>query len=659
MRERVGALVGRSVRAMWVTTFHSACARMLRADAERLGYSRGFTIYDESDSLRMLKRCMDELHVDPKRYPPRAIRSQISGAKNQLVDAAAYAEAQGSVFEETAAEAYALYEKRMLEANAMDFDDLLVRTVNALELFEEVRERWRRTFRHVLVDEYQDTNHAQYRLLQLLTSEHGNLMVVGDEDQSIYGFRHADIRNILDFERDFPEAEVVKLEQNYRSTQTILSAANAVVERNRERRPKRLWTEIAGGEPLQLSELTDEHEEARWVAGEIERLGEEEGVRREDVAVFYRTNAMSRVLEDTLVRFELPYQVIGGTKFYERAEIKDAVAYLSLLVNPSDQVSFARIVNSPRRGIGNTSQGRLAAHANTTGTADLGGRRAGRGGAGPGRGGDQGGLPLPRDDGGAAGAGRRGARSPSCSRRSCSETGYLEALAAERTIEAEGRVENLEELVGVAAEFDANRELEGEGEVPPLEEFLQQISLYTEQDGLRRRVADHADDPAQRQGAGVRHGLHRRLRGRRLPAHAGAGRGGRGGGAAPLLRRHHPRPPAPLHDLGARTAPVRTRRAQPALALRRRAAGRADRAPLQRAGRRDRLGTPRRPPARVEPRSTPARRWSCAPATTSSTPASATASSPRSSRAGWSSSASPATATERKLMADYAPIRRR
>ena len=349
-------------------TFHSACARMLRADAERLGYSRSFTIYDESDSLRMLKRCIDELGIDPKRYPPRSIRAQISGAKNQLVDVDTFTQsARENTFEETVAAAYALYEKRMLAANAMDFDDLLVRTVNALELFEEVRNRWRSTFRHVLVDEYQDTNRAQYRLLQLLTAEHGNLMVVGDEDQSVYGFRHADIRNILDFERDFPEAEVIKLEQNYRSTQTILSAANAVVDHNRQRRPKRLWTELKGGEPVQLSELSDEHEEARWVAGEIERLGEEEGVKREDVAVFYRTNAMSRVLEDTLVRFELPYQVIGGTKFYERAEIKDAVAYLSLLVNPSDQVSFGRVVNSPRRGIGKTSQGRLASHANTTG----------------------------------------------------------------------------------------------------------------------------------------------------------------------------------------------------------------------------------------------------------------------------------------------------
>ena len=355
----------------------------LRADAARR--RRAARLLAQLHDLRRVGLAADAeaLHgassdVDPKRYPPRAIRSQISGAKNQLVDAAAYAQAQGSVFEEVVADVYALYEKRMLEANAMDFDDLLVRTVNALELFEEVRERWRRTFRHVLVDEYQDTNHAQYRLLQLLAAEHGNLMVVGDEDQSIYGFRHADIRNILDFERDFPEAEVVKLEQNYRSTQTILSAANAVVERNRERRPKRLWTEIAGGEPVQLSELADEHEEARWVAGEIERLAEEEGVQRADVAVFYRTNAMSRVLEDTLGPLRRsPYQVIGGTKFYERAEIKDAVAYLSLLANPADQVSFARVVNSPRRGIGNTTPGPARLPRQHHRPDDLGGRRGG------------------------------------------------------------------------------------------------------------------------------------------------------------------------------------------------------------------------------------------------------------------------------------------
>ena len=485
MRERVGALIGRSVRAMWVTTFHSACARMLRGDAEKLGYARTFTIYDESDSLRMLKRCMTELGVDPKRYPPRSLRSQISGAKNKLVDASAYAQAQGSVFEETAAAVYELYEKRMLEANAMDFDDLLVRTVNVLELSDQARERWRRTFRHVLVDEYQDTNHAQYRLLQLLSSEHGNLMVVGDEDQSIYGFRHADIRNILDFERDFPEAEVVKLEQNYRSTQTILSAANAVVERTRERRPKQLWTEITGGEPVRLSELSDEHEEARWVAGEIERLGEEDGVKRKDVAVFYRTNAMSRVLEDTLNRFDVAYQVIGGTKFYERAEVKDAVAYLSLLANPADQVSFARIVNSPRRGIGNTTQGRIASHANTTGRTIWEVIEAVE--------------EVPGLNGGAIKAVGRFYETMAGLRERAeeegpvaglleavlNESGYLEALAAERTIEAEGRAENLEALIAGAAEFDVEREQEGENEIPPLEEYLQQISLYTQQDDLR------------------------------------------------------------------------------------------------------------------------------------------------------------------------------
>ncbi len=484
MRERVGQLVGRSVRAMWVTTFHSACARMLRADAERLGYSRGFTIYDESDSLRMLKRVLAELHVDPKRYPPRAVKNKISGAKNQLIDSDMYAETQGSLFEEVVAEAFPLYEKRMLEANAMDFDDLLVRTVNALELFEEVRERWRRTFRHVLVDEYQDTNHAQYRMLQLLASEHGNLMVVGDDDQSIYGFRHADIRNILDFERDFKDAEVVKLEQNYRSTQTILSAANAVVERNRERRPKKLWTEHEGGEQVQLSELGDEHEEARWVAAEIERLGEEHGVKRSDVAVFYRTNAMSRVLEDTLVRFELPYQVIGGTKFYEKAEVKDAVAYLSFLINPADLVSFSRIVNSPRRGIGKTSEGRLASYANTAGLTiwevieraeEVPGLSAAAIKAVT-RFYETVDLLRARVDSGAPVA--------DVMQAVLSESGYLDALAAERTIEAEGRVEALEELVGVAEEFDLNRESEGESETPPLEEFLQQISLVSDQDSI-------------------------------------------------------------------------------------------------------------------------------------------------------------------------------
>jgi DNA helicase II / ATP-dependent DNA helicase PcrA len=484
MRERVGQLVGRSVRAMWVTTFHSACARMLRVDAERLGYSKSFTIYDQADSQRMLKRCLAELGVDPKRFPPRAVQAKISGAKNQLIDSDSYNESAYAEFEEVVAEAFPLYEKRMREANAMDFDDLLVRTVNVVELFEEVRERWRRTFRHVLVDEYQDTNHAQYRLLQLLAGEHKNLMVVGDDAQSIYGFRHADVRNILDFEKDFDDVEIVKLEQNYRSTQTILSAANAVIERNREGLRKELWSEGDEGEKVQLNELRDEHEEARWVAGEIARLEEEEGVSRSGVAVFYRTNAMSRVLEDTLQRFDVSYQVIGGTKFYERAEVKDAIAYLSLLVNPADLVSFTRVVNSPRRGIGNTTQGRVASHVNTTGlpvweVIERAEEVPGLSGAAI--------KSLGRFYETMAGLRERADRGGPVAtllEAVLHETGYLEALAAERTVEPEGRAENLETLIGGAAEFDIEREREGESEISPLEEYLQQISLYSEQDGL-------------------------------------------------------------------------------------------------------------------------------------------------------------------------------
>jgi len=486
MRERVEQLVGRSAKAMWVTTFHSACARMLRADAERLGYSRSFTIYDESDSLRMLKRCMQELHIDPKRYPPRAIRSQISGAKSELVDAESYVAKPQDELTEVVAHLYPLYEKWMRDANSMDFDDLLMLTVNLLEISDEALARWRRTFRHALVDEYQDTNRAQYQLLKLLASEHRNLMVVGDEDQSIYGFRHADIRNILDFEKDFPEVETIKLEQNYRSTQTILSAANAVVSLNRQRRanPKELWTDAGDGDLIQLSELTDEHEEARWVGGEIERLGEHEGTARSDVAIFYRTNAMSRVLEDTLKRFNVAYQVIGGTKFYERAEVKDAIAYLSLLANPADQVSFTRIVNSPRRGIGKTTQGRLAAYANTTGLTiwevmeraedvpSLGGAAI---------------KAVSRFFETMDGLRARVEESSSVEellRTVLSETGYMEALSAERTIEAEGRAENLEALIEGAAEFDREREIEGQSDGSPLEGYLQQMSLYNDQDSL-------------------------------------------------------------------------------------------------------------------------------------------------------------------------------
>jgi DNA helicase-2/ATP-dependent DNA helicase PcrA len=484
MRERVASLIGGISRAMWVMTFHSACARILRAEAPRLGYKRAFTIYDEPDSVRMVKRCMEELELDTKRYPPRSIKAAISAAKNQLTDPADYASAATAEREQAVADVYNLYERRMVEASAMDFDDLLVRTVNLLELFADVRDKYRRIFRWILVDEYQDTNRAQYRMLQLLAEEHRNLTVVGDEDQSIYSFRSADIRNILDFDRDFPDAEIVKLEQNYRSTQTILDAANALVSNNTERREKNLFTELGAGERIVVGEFDDEHAEARYVASEVNRLVEE-GTPRDQIAVFYRMNAQSRVLEDTLVRFEIPYQVIGGTKFYERAEIKDAIAYLQFLANPADAISFSRLVNSPRRGIGQQTEARMLSHANTLGVdiSDVLANPSGIPGLGKaaykavGRFSETMAHLRQRAE-------RRGPVAELLD-AVLHETGYIEALEAERTVEAEGRVENLEELVGVAGEFDANREVEGDQEISPLEEFLAQISLVTEQDNIR------------------------------------------------------------------------------------------------------------------------------------------------------------------------------
>ena len=479
MRERVETLVGNRARAMWVMTFHSACARMLRADADKLGYTRGFTIYDEQDSLRLVKACVDELDVDPKRFAPRGIRRQISDAKNQLLDAEAYRLKVSTFFEQTAADVYDLYEKRLHAANAMDFDDLLFRCVNLFELFEEVRNRYRRSFRHVLVDEYQDTNRAQYRWLQLLTDEHRNLFVIGDDDQSVYAFRGADIENILGFERDHPDATVVKLEQNYRSTQTILNASNAVISNNRQRKDKFLWSDLGDGDPVHVRELEDEHAEARFVVSEIERLVDE-GASRDEIAVFYRTNAQSRVLEDMLVRYGVGYQVIGGTRFYERAEIKDALAYLTLLVNPADTVAFSRVVNSPRRGIGATSQGRLVGYANTIGEPvwDVAAEPESVPGLGAaaikavGRFMSVMERLRERAEGG-AGVGDLLAET-------LEESGYTEALQAERTIEAQGRLENLEELVGVAREYDATAEDGGS-----VEEFLQQLALFSEQDNLR------------------------------------------------------------------------------------------------------------------------------------------------------------------------------
>jgi superfamily I DNA/RNA helicase len=778
MRERVELLLGHSTRGMWVMTFHAACARIMRAEAPRLGYTRQYTIYDQADSRRLVKRCIDELGVDPKRFTPAAVQSQISAAKNWLRDAEAYRQQVGSFFEQTVADVYELYERDLHRMNAMDFDDLLFRTVNVLELFPEVRARYAAAFRHVLVDEYQDTNHAQYRLLQLIASEHRRLAVVGDDDQclvegtlvtmadgstkpieqvrvgdqvlssygsgdmrgarvtdvfasrrsdgirirtrsgreivstpehthfagfrlgltpqlhmtylmrradrgcrvgvtrtytdgqvkpviglqlrclrlvhdagldvehpqhapatqegrrrnltitlcgdkrirmtmhrvtmggrdpevrqrledagisvrdarggswrvetsfkdfeeaahfadrirratevtvrytarfgapangtksslpfmpaasvrpgmamftedggydivesverveldrpvydlnvehthnfvaaglithnSIYSFRQADIRNILDFREDYPEAHVVRLEQNYRSTQKILSVANAVISHNRGRMGKSLWTDLGEGDPVKVRELDDEHAEARFVVGEIERLVDE-GVSRAEIAVFYRTNAQSRVLEDTLVRREIGYQVIGGTKFYERAEIKDAIAYLTVLGNPQDVVSFTRIANSPKRGIGQTSLSRVLAHAEMMGETvwDV----AAQAHTVPGLGtaavraferfmGTMTSLrertidsrpPVPVGD---------------LLEALLSETGYIDALEAERTFEAQGRIENLEQLVEAAREFDARGPASGEGEAT-LDTYLQETMLRADADDRR------------------------------------------------------------------------------------------------------------------------------------------------------------------------------
>jgi DNA helicase II / ATP-dependent DNA helicase PcrA len=487
MRERVELLLGSRVRAMWVMTFHSACARMLRADAERLGYTRQFTIYDQADSRRMVKRCLDELGVDLKRFTPAAVQNQISAAKNELRSAEDYGQIVGSFFEQTVADAYRVYEREMHRANALDFDDLLFRAVNVLELFPEVRERYQTAFRHVLVDEYQDTNQAQYRWLRLLAGEgtgddadqgHRNLAVVGDDAQSIYGWRGADIKNLLGFEDDFVDAHVVRLEQNYRSTQRILDAANAVISQNRGQLKKTLFTELGEGDPVKVRELDDEHAEARFVSGEIQRLVDE-GVSREEIAVFYRTNAQSRVLEDRLIRDEIAYQVIGGTKFYERAEIKDAVAYLTVLRNPADVVGFTRIVNSPRRGIGQTSLSRVVAQANTTGESvwDTAADPAAVPGLGT--------AAVKAFDRFMATMRvlrertEAGATVAELLEEILRETGYTEALQNERTIEAQGRLENLEELVEVAREYDATVE------DASLDGFLQQIALLSDADGLR------------------------------------------------------------------------------------------------------------------------------------------------------------------------------
>ncbi|WP_026912266.1 ATP-dependent helicase [Patulibacter minatonensis] len=407
LRHRVGDLLGRSTRGLWVATFHSACARILRVEAEKLGYTRQFTIYDSDDSKRLVKRCLEAEGADTKRFTPNAVRNQISDHKNRLRSVEQAQDLAAGHYDRTVADAYAAYQKQLVANNAMDFDDLMGRTVDLFERYPDVRERYRRAFKHVLVDEYQDTNPAQYRFLQLLCMDdpmhqagpsgggtgrdakgggedtnaltaplageepgHRNLMVVGDDAQSIYGFRSADIRNILDFEDDFPDAEVIKLEQNYRSTQHILDAANGLIGHNSNQRPKHLFTEEGEGDEVRVRAMQDDHAEARWVVSEVERLAGE-GVPLGEMAVLYRTNALSRAIETSLTQAELDYQVIGGVRFFDRAEVKDALSYLQWLHNPANTVAFARVVNRPRRGIGDTSVGRMLNHAASTGVTPL------------------------------------------------------------------------------------------------------------------------------------------------------------------------------------------------------------------------------------------------------------------------------------------------
>ena len=476
MRERVTRMIGPVARAIWILTFHSACGRILRREAERLGYRSNFTIYDQADQVRVVKACLEELDRDPKRFVPRGIHAQISNAKNQLISADEYAARVASFYDQTVADVYGLYQRRLFAQNAVDFDDLLMLTVDVLRRFPEAQQRWAKTFRYVLVDEYQDTNHAQYVLLGLLAGEHRNVMAVGDPDQSIYAFRGADIRNILEFERDFPHTRVIPLEQNYRSTNSILQAANHVISHNRERKEKNLWSDLGEGAPVRVVETEDEHAEARFVAAEIAALVEG-GFALGEIAAVYRTNAQSRVLEDVLVRQGIAYQVIGGPRFYERAEIKDAIAYLQVVDNPYDVVSLLRIANRPRRGLGDTSLGRLVAYADGVGGSLWEA------------------LERPEEAGlGAAAvkavnslrnllesvmATATDATVPEIVEAMLERSGYLEALEAERTIEARGRIENLEELVGVAREYQA-----GAAE-PSLSSFLQEISLYSDQDALR------------------------------------------------------------------------------------------------------------------------------------------------------------------------------
>jgi DNA helicase II / ATP-dependent DNA helicase PcrA len=469
MKSRVGALVGPVAEKMWVSTFHSACVRILRREAPRLGYPSSFTIYDQADAVRLTGYVLRDQNLDTKRFPPRTVHSTISAAKNDSVSVDAFTDRAAGPVERRIAEVYREYQARLQKAGAMDFDDLLGVTVQVLQQFPEVLQSWRTRFEHVLVDEYQDTNKVQNDLVTLLAEEHRNVCVVGDSDQSIYRFRGADIRNILEFEDAFPDATVIVLEQNYRSTQTILDAANAVIANNMGRKPKELWTDRGDGSAIVRYHADDEGDEAQWIAHQLSHLHDDEQYRWGDQAVFYRTNAQSRVLEEALMRAGIPYQVVGGTRFYDRREVKDALAYLKAVVNPSDEVSVKRVLNVPKRGVGDQTVGRLDVWANAHGVTFLEALRR-------------------SDEAGVSGRAVKGiasflalldeleakvAEGPAVLLETVlDQTGYVAELEAEHSIEAEGRIENLAELVGSARDFETT------------DEFLEQVSLVADTDDL-------------------------------------------------------------------------------------------------------------------------------------------------------------------------------
>jgi ATP-dependent DNA helicase UvrD/PcrA len=477
MAARVEGLLGQRIaKGMWILTFHSACARILRREHDHLGLPSSFTIYDEGDTERLLTSVLKDLNLDVKRYPPRAMSAAIGKAKDNVLSAGEFAQMAGNFYEQTIANVYVEYEKRKLGAGALDFDDLITETVRLFRDHPAVLEHYQEWFRYILVDEYQDTNRAQYQLVNLLADKYRNVCVVGDADQGVYSWRGATIQNLLDFERDYPDAEVFLMEQNYRSTSNILAIANALIEHNVQRKPKSLWTETTEGELAVRFRADDEHEEALFVAEETHRLVEDEAHRYSDVAVFYRTNAQSRVLEDIFMRAGIPYRVVGGVRFYQRKEVKDVLAYLRLLLNPQDVISARRVVNTPKRGIGDATVAALEGFAaieqipfleatrRADELADLGARAKGA------IAGFVGVMQRLQE------AFESGATPQRMVEAAATESGYLLELEAERTVEAEGRIENLRELGGVAAEFE-QRSPDGS-----LAEFLEQVSLVSEQD---------------------------------------------------------------------------------------------------------------------------------------------------------------------------------